>query len=165
MPNRTNWTSEPVLMQAAAILEEEFPRQNNVYVNLQATCPFVEKTKLLSAIELVSNGKADSVISVHLDAGLWWIDRDKYICALGWNPVERPWSQDAWPRLYKESGHFFVFNKYSVMRGARCAGRVKPVVINPDYFVDIDEMKDLERARRLFNTWAKEELGGEYEAS
>jgi YrbI family 3-deoxy-D-manno-octulosonate 8-phosphate phosphatase len=142
-------SSEIAVLHALDVLAEQ-GRHPEVLVMLQCTSPFIEPKEVSSAIDLVSSGKFDSVLSAtRWHAFLWRHDTSG--AAIGVNHDERAQRQrrqDMEPE-FRETGAFYVMRTDGLRRTkSRFFGRIGIVETNmPPYEIDVPE--DLVVARAL----------------
>lgn len=124
-----------------------------VVVFLQATSPFVEFGPLDRAIDMVTQGEADSVFSAYRTHGFRWKVSGENVETVGHSATRRERRQDLEPE-FEESGAFYVFRRASFdAYQSRFCGRVKLVEVDSRFAVEIDRAEDLEVARCLSALW------------
>lgn len=138
----------PVLQHCVKYLEEKENYKADLILLLFPTCPFLKKETVLKAINILKEGKCNSVMSVEEDWGRFWKqDKDSIIPFYPKNYVNRQFYKP----LLKENGAIY-FSKYEVIMRKKDDTRLvdvnslKYIIMNPDEIVDIDTPFDWKKA-------------------
>lgn len=118
-------------------------------VLIQCTSPFIRSRDVSKAIQMVESGIHDCVFSAVEDHGFRWEMEGKELSPMGHSSNERTRRQDL-PQRFLETGAFYVFRAEGIhSTGSRFHGQIGCVEVDPLTNVDIDDIDDLIRARRL----------------
>ena len=123
-------------------------------VLLQATNPLRPKNLLKEAIEIIEEGKNDSLFTVNQsEMKLGKIIENKYV---PWNYHFGQRSQDLSP-LYYENGLLYITSKELLLQGIIEGPSAYPMVVNhPFGKVDIDTIEDFYYAEFMLNKYRDE---------
>lgn len=118
----------------------------DVIVFLQATSPLTQLDHLKRGVELITNGKADSCLSVCEDVRFYWNSKRQPI---NYDVLNRPFSQnkDIW---YKETGAFYITTRQGLLESkCRLNGKIDFVVVPELFSFEIDSYEDLNIVKHL----------------
>ena len=122
---------------------------DDVVAFLQCTSPFVDPTRLASAIGRVVDGEHDVVFSVVTSHGFLWTPTAEGARGVNHDHRERLRRQDR-PVEHLETGAFYVMRAEGfVEAGHRFFGSIGVEPVDALHAVEIDDPADLELARRL----------------
>lgn len=120
---------------------------------IQTTSPLVLSSDIDRGIELVLNGKYDSVFSTTVET--WvpkWINAGEYVQPVDWTPSSRPRRQQM-PELLIENGAFYITTKENLIKHKlRYSGRIGSVNIPLKRSFQIDTQEELDLISSLITT-------------
>lgn len=151
-------SSESALLHACEVIQNSSAKTHpKVLVFVQATSPFINPKELDQAINLVLDGKYDSVFSATVVHDFIWEDGEDGAIGVNHNPSIRKRRQDR-TKQFRETGAFYVMNwdKFSKSKH-RFFGRIGVVEVDPVSSIEIDTHSDLKIAR-LVNFLQKDQL-------
>ncbi|TPV93868.1 MAG: N-acylneuraminate cytidylyltransferase [Myxococcales bacterium FL481] len=143
-------STESALIHVIDGLEADGWRPQTV-VLLQCTSPFREPGQLDAALAHFRGSGCDSLLSVtRFRHFVWTTDsRGAGYRPLTYDPQRRPRRQQI-ERTYCETGSFYIFRREVLAQtGSRLGGRIEVFEVPADDALEIDEPRDLERARSL----------------
>lgn len=157
-----NTTDLPVFEHALQWLAENEQYQPDVVVQLRPTSPIRPRELVDDAIKILLNHKdADSVRGV-VPAGqnphkMWRIsgDHGPMKNLLDVPGIEEPYNapRQILPPIYWQTGHIDAIRTETITKGGSMSGGViYPIVIDPRYTVDIDNLQDWVRYEHLVSS-------------
>jgi CMP-N-acetylneuraminic acid synthetase len=132
----------PVLQHAVKYLEEKESYKPDIVVLLYATTPLTTAEKISEAINNIIERELDSVISVVVDHGHYWTEKDGkferfYPVIIKNRQIVKP--------LFKENGAIYVCNRDLLMKKNLIAGgKIGFLRMDKNESIDIDEPLDFE---------------------
>ncbi len=142
-------TSEAALLHALDCIAADRGGDPDLVVFLQATCPIRTGMDIDSAIALLEESNADSVVSVSPSHLFLWEEQDGSAVAVNRDWRVRPRRQDMAPR-YRENGSIYIFKPWVLRQGNnRLGGKIVLFKMTEEAGVDIDSEMDLEWASFL----------------
>jgi N-acylneuraminate cytidylyltransferase len=144
------------LLKTLQVSENYFP---DLVIQLRPTSPIRPIGLVDEAIEiLLENPAIDSVRGV-VPSGqnpfkMWKIDKDSGLMTglLNVEGIDEPYNsaRQALPDTYWQTGHIDVIRTNVILEKKSMSGeKIKPILINPDYTVDIDKPSDWQRSEWL----------------
>ena len=144
------------LLKTLQVSENYFP---DLVIQLRPTSPIRSIGLVDEAIEiLLNNPVIDSVRGV-VPSGqnpfkMWKIDKDSGLMTglLNVEGIDEPYNsaRQALPDTYWQTGHIDVIRTNVILEKRSMSGeKIKPILINPDYTVDIDKPSDWQRSEWL----------------
>ena len=157
-----NTTDLPVFQHALKWLEEKQGYQPDAVVQLRPTSPIRPVGLVDQAIEvLLLHADADSVRGV-VPAGqnphkMWRLpggERSPMKNLLRVDGIEEPYNapRQSLPPVYWQTGHIDAIRTVTILNGSMSGKNIYPLVIDPRYTVDIDNLQDWERYEHLVAT-------------
>ncbi len=149
----------PVFIHALQWLEKEDGYRPEVVVQLRPTSPLRAPDCVDKAVALLlSSTEIDSVRGVVLSGQnpykMWRIKDDGRMVPLLHNGFEEPFNmpRQKLPSTYWQTGHIDVIRMTTIVDKKSMSGEVIfPLLIDPRYVVDIDTLRDWERAEWLMS--------------
>jgi CMP-N,N'-diacetyllegionaminic acid synthase len=136
----------PVLQHCIQYLEEKEKFFPDLVLLFYPTSPFLKKVRVEEAIEMLSTGECNSVVSVTEDYKHYWVNengRPRRLYPL--RPVNRQYAVPA----YKEDGAIYfnrrdvIMNQKTLLDEQNCG----LLVVRENEHIDIDEPEDFENAQ------------------
>jgi N-acylneuraminate cytidylyltransferase len=157
-----NTADLPVFQHALKWLEEKQGYQPDAVVQLRPTSPIRPVGLVDQAIEvLLLHADADSVRGV-VPAGqnphkMWRLpggERSPMKNLLRVDGIEEPYNapRQSLPPVYWQTGHIDAIRTVTILNGSMSGKNIYPLVIDPRYTVDIDNLQDWERYEHLVAT-------------
>jgi CMP-N-acetylneuraminic acid synthetase/spore coat polysaccharide biosynthesis predicted glycosyltransferase SpsG len=134
----------PVIAHAVETLEAQGERADVVVV-LQATSPFREAAAIDAAVERLTSGEFDSVVSVTEDRALKWRESAGLLVPL----FEREGRRDDQEPVYKENGAVVALRRAAVASKTRFGERVGFLVLDKRAGFTVHDVEDFWMAERL----------------
>lgn len=134
-----------VLEHCVNYLEEKENFFPDLILLLYPTCPFLKKTRVEEAVEVLSDGDYGSVISVTEDYKHYWIIKEgKPERLYPLKPVNRQYATPA----YKEDGAIYFSRRDVIMEKKMLVDEqnCSLLIVEENEHLDIDEPEDLEKA-------------------
>lgn len=123
---------------------------------IQCTSPFIDSGMLHEALNKLETKEADVLFSAIEDHGFIWEFKARQWGPKGHQKDERPRRQELAPSV-RETGAFYVFSAAEFMKsGSRFHGKVKPVITNSLFSMEIDSEEDLKQAQLLAPIWTSQ---------
>ena len=151
----------PVFQHALSWLESQEGYHPDVIVQLRPTSPLRPLDCVDKAVEfLLSHPEADSVRGV-VPTGqnpykMWRLTGDGRLEPLLTNGFDEPYNmpRQKLPKTYWQTGHIDVIRPATIIEGNSMSGEViLPIMLDPEYTVDIDTLRDWRRVEwLLFNS-------------
>lgn len=127
----------------------------DILVILHATNPLTTSEDLDQALEKMTNGKYDSMITGTLHRRFYWTRDGK---PLNYNPLKRPRMQD-WEGTVTENGAFYITTPKILKKyGNFLAGKIGVYEMTPEKSVDIDDENDWLEAEKLLKKYKGHEI-------
>lgn len=132
-------TLDPVIFDAVIKAEKEFNETYEYVVTIQPTSPLVTPIDIDNAVQLLSEKRADSVLSVVDDRHLQWSIQDgvavpKYAARL---------NRQELPACYRETGAIIACTRSQLNTGERIGQKVEIYETSIESSFDIDTYADL----------------------
>ncbi|WP_234996401.1 acylneuraminate cytidylyltransferase [Demequina sp. NBRC 110054] len=141
-------TSESALVHAIETLRAQGADPQRIAF-LQATSPFIDVPALGRAVAVVAEGRADSAFSAVETYAFLWRRTEDGAEGVNHDKSYRPRRQDREPH-YQETGAFYVMDLEGFLAANhRFFGRVEVIEVDPSTAIEIDDLHELELARRL----------------
>lgn len=146
-PSELAQDDTPMIAVVQHALQQIPGQPDDIIVLLQPTQPFRTPTHVKSAIALLQESGADSVVSVvplpltHSPSMVGTIGHDGYFWS--WDEF-RPWPsrrQDATP-AYRRDGTVYAFRRKTVAMGSIYGEYIKPLVLDPSESCELDTEAD-----------------------
>jgi YrbI family 3-deoxy-D-manno-octulosonate 8-phosphate phosphatase len=152
-------TDLPVFVHALEWLEENEGYRPEVVVQLRPTSPIRPKGLVDAAVRtLLENADADSVRGI-VPAGqnphkMWRLPQGKdgpMQNLLAVEGLEEPYNapRQILPDVYWQTGHIDAIRPSAILNGSMSGKTVYPLLIDPDFTVDLDNLRDWVRAEWL----------------
>lgn len=152
----------PVFVHALKWLEEHERYQPDVVVQLRPTSPIRPRGLVDRAVEiLLAHPDADSVRGV-VPAGqnphkMWRLphgENGPMTNLLAVEGIDEPYNapRQILPPVYWQTGHIDAIRAATILGGSMSGKRIYPLVIDPRYTVDIDNLQDWARYEHLVAT-------------
>ncbi len=147
----------PLFEHALKWLKENEGYQPDIVVQLRPTSPIRQKGLVNQAIQqLISHPEADSVRGV-VPSGqnpykMWQMAGDHMIPLLQVEGIAEPYNapRQLLPATYWQTGHVDAIRVYTILEKRSLSGNViLPIHIDPSFTVDIDSLRDWDRAEWL----------------
>ena len=149
---------------------DHFKKVENVefdaVVLLQPTTPFRKPKEIDAAVEKLFAAPCDSVVSV-VDVGpnhparMYSIVQDRLVSVMDEGVTMKP--RQELPPVYIRSGDIYVVRTMALRRAhSMMAGDCRPLIIQPDFAVNIDSHLDMQLAESLVKSWSTGEVAGDY---
>ena len=157
-----NTTDLPVFQHALTWLAEHDGYRPEVVVQLRPTSPIRPPGLVDAAVrKLLAHDEADSVRGV-VPAGqnphkMWRLpggERSPMKNLLRVDGIEEPYNapRQSLPPVYWQTGHIDAIRTVTILNGSMSGKNIYPLVIDPRYTVDIDNLQDWERYEHLVAT-------------
>jgi YrbI family 3-deoxy-D-manno-octulosonate 8-phosphate phosphatase len=153
-------TDLPVFHHALEWLDANEGYRPGIVVQLRPTSPVRPPDCVDQALEiLISNENADSVRGV-VHAGqnpykMWHISDDGRLTPLVSEGFDEPYNmpRQKLPPAYWQTGHIDAIRTTTILEKGSMSGEfILPIMIDPQYTVDIDTDRDWQRAERMIQT-------------
>ncbi|WKY48561.1 HAD hydrolase family protein [Eubacteriaceae bacterium ES3] len=130
-------STESVMIEFA----EEYEFENIILI--QATSPLLAENELRQGIQVFSEEKYDSVLSVVKQKRFFWEkNENSFANPLNYDPVSRPRRQE-FDGFYVENGAFYITSKELLIESkSRLSGNIAMVEMSEDSYFEIDEISD-----------------------
>ena len=139
----------PVLQHAVRYLEEKENYEPNIIVLLYATSPLLRPERVSEAINMLTKGDYDSVLSVVKDWGHYWIDKSGRYERLYPKVLK---NRQFMEPLLRENGAIYVCTRDLLMKkNDVVGGRTGFLKMEEDESIDIDDYVDFELAEFLMS--------------
>lgn len=138
----------PVLQHVIEYLNKEENYQVDNVILLYPTSPFLRKDRVEAAIEILNEGKYETVIGVRVVRGVLWQKDDKTDQIKQFYPKERV-NRQLFNHLYEEAGNMFFTKARVLMEDNEIVNQKKCqfVVVTDEETIDIDTKDDLKKAQ------------------
>ena len=142
---------DPMLIWTVKQVEKS-GKSLDVIVLLYPTSPFRSVSKIDEAIAKVTEGNADSVLSIYEDVTYLWEKVDDTIVPTNYEPKNRgPRHSEGWNQ-WAENKAIYVMKRDLLMNtGCRLGGKIDYVEMSKIESIDIDDENDLELAYMIAN--------------
>jgi len=139
----------PVIRHCVKFLKEKENYEADIMALLYPTCPLLEKDRVLEALEILINGKANSVVSVTEDRGRFWKYKKALKTYVPFYPkgnVNRQYYEPLW----RENGAIYFSRREVVEKQNRLidTSSVKLLVMKSEEVLDIDTEEDFINAEK-----------------
>jgi CMP-N-acetylneuraminic acid synthetase len=142
-------TSEAAVLHALDVYEARHETAVDVVLLVQCTSPFLTSEEIDAVAAAVTEGGADSALTVAPFHGFLWRDGSDGGFGVNHDKSSRPRRQDR-PEDLLETGAAYAMRVDGFRAaGHRFFGRTAPVRTDPARVLEIDEPDDLTRARAL----------------
>nr|WP_155073734.1 N-acylneuraminate cytidylyltransferase [Streptomyces taklimakanensis] len=144
-------TSEAAVLHAMDVHARRHGREADVVLLVQCTSPFLTREDIEAVTDAVTEGGADSALTVAPFHGFVWRDGEPGAGGHGVNhdKAHRPRRQDR-PQDLLETGAAYAMRADGFRAaGHRFFGRTEPVRTDPARVLEVDDPHDLARARAL----------------
>ena len=155
-----NTTDFPVFTHALSWLKENEAYQPDIVVQLRPTSPLRSPDCVDQAVQhLLDHPEADSVRGV-IPSGqnpykMWQVDeQERMIPLLSLPGVAEPYNapRQTLPQTYWQTGHIDAIRLHTILNKGSLSGDViYPLYIDPRYAIDIDTLRDWQRAEWLIS--------------
>jgi YrbI family 3-deoxy-D-manno-octulosonate 8-phosphate phosphatase len=150
----------PVFQHALDWLSREEGYRPEVVVQLRPTSPIRPVDCVDRAVEiLLAHPRADSVRGVVPSSQnpykMWRIDAEGHLTPLLHDGFDEPYNmpRQTLPATYWQTGHIDAIRTATILdRGSMSGQVILPLVLDPRYSVDIDTLRDWERAEWVLKT-------------
>ena len=140
-------SASPTLGMISNFVEKYVKNPEDIIVTTHVTSPFLKLKTIMSAIKKLK--KYDSVAAVTKDYNFAWIENNKRLAPINFNPKIVTKTQNLKP-IVQSNGAFFIFKKKTFEKYNNRIGK-KPFYyeVNFPESVEIDNYEDLKLARAL----------------
>lgn len=155
-------TLDPVIYHALNLIEKKDGIRYNIVVTIQPTSPLLSVNTLDRAIEIMLNGRYDTLISVRREAHLYWTKK-----GCEYTPLykERKNRQYLDP-IFRETGAILISRRDAIRENSRIGDKIYLFEIPEEEDVDIDTYQDwwvaenlLKRRKVVFRVDGDNEIG------